>query len=292
MVPAVAAPREPRVTAAATVDEAVGELARLDGEGAPMAGGTWIMRASLRGEAHRAHYVLLRDVAELSRISNGATCRIGALATHSDIGALGAGTGPLGALAEAARRSAFPAIRNVATLGGNLGAAPFPEADLVPALLAVDATVQLASAEGRTTMDVASYLRSRAARPNGELITGVDIPAPAGRRSWFGRLTVRNGGEYAIASVAVSLDVGPGGEVHEARVAVGGIDDVARRVGPAEDVLRGREPDGVAGMAAGDAAALVLPARDGLDAPAWYRLAVLPHLLGRVVARLGATGKG
>jgi carbon-monoxide dehydrogenase medium subunit len=287
----LAGSREPRVTAAATVDEAVGELARLEEDGAPLAGGTWIMRASLRGEEHRAHYVLLREVAELSRISNGSTCRIGALATHSSIGALRAGTGPLGALAEAARRSAFPAIRNVATLGGNLRAAPFPEADLVPALLAVDATVQLATAEGRTAMDVASYLRSRAARPHGELITRVDVPVTACRRSWFERLTVRSGGEYAIASVAVSVDVGAGGEVHDARVAVGGVEDVARRVGPAEEVLHGRRADAAAGEAAGEAAVSVLKARDGLDAPAWYRLAVLPHLMGRVVAQLGAAEK-
>lgn len=286
---ALTASRVPRVVAAATVEEAVRELARLGEEGAPLAGGTWIMRAPLRGEEHRAQYVLLRGLPELSRVSDGATARIGALATHSSIGAVAAGTEPLGALAEAARRSAFPAIRNVATLGGNLDAAPFPEADLVPALLAADATVELAGVDGRTTMDVAAYLRSRAARPHGELITAVDVPAPAGRQSWFERLTVRSAGEYALASVAVSLDMGPGGEVHDARVAVGAVEDLARRVGPAEDVLRGRQADRAAGEAAGEAAASVLTARDGLDAPAWYRLAVLPHVVGRVVARIGAS---
>jgi carbon-monoxide dehydrogenase medium subunit len=288
----MAALTDARVAAPATVDEALRELARPGREAVPLAGGTWIMRAALRGEEHRPHYVLLRGIAELSRVSDGEPQRIGALATHSRIGALAAGSGPLGALAEAARRSAFPAIRNVATLGGNLGSAPFPEADLVPALLASDATVELAGANGRTTIDVAAYLRSRPERPHGELITAVEVPAPAGRRSWFERLTVRSAGEYAIVSVAVSLDVVGGGEIRDARVAVGAVEDVARRVGPAEEVLRGRQTDAAAGEAAGEAAASVLTARDGLDAPAWYRLAVLPHLVGRAVARIGAAREG
>src|SRR4051812_3662950 len=129
-----------------TVEEAVGLLGALDAR--PLAGATWVMREPQR----RAHYVSLRRLEDLRAIEAGdGECRIGALTTHEQIGALEACTGPLGALAEAARRSAFPAVRSVATLGGNL-AAPFPEADLVPPLLAAEATLDLALPTGRAGM--------------------------------------------------------------------------------------------------------------------------------------------
>ena len=103
-----------------TVEAAVDLLA--DGA-VVLAGGTWVMRE----KARRPHYVSLQRLEGLRAIERaGGDIGIGALATHTDIGAIESGIGPLGALAEAARRSAFPAVRNVATLGGNL-AAPFPE---------------------------------------------------------------------------------------------------------------------------------------------------------------------
>jgi len=280
----------PAVRTPTSVEDALDALAALGADGAPLAGGTWIMRAPLHGRPMHACYVALSGVAELSSIAvDGAAATLGALATHADIAALDGGPGPLGALAEAARRSAFPAIRTVATLGGNICAAPFPEADLIPALLALDASVQVATAAGAEELPLHAYLAARGSRPAGELVLGVAVPTPEGRSSWFARLTIRGGGEYAVASVAVSVDV-EGGRVREARVAVGSIEDVARRVPAAEAALRGSslEPDAVA--AAGRAAAEEVASRDGVDAPGWYRRAVLPSLVREAVGGATTTG--
>lgn len=278
----------PRVRPAASVDEAVSLLEGLGADGAILGGGSWILRAPARGEALVGNYVTTRGIAEMAGLSRGDSTRIGALATHAELGAVETGPGALGALAEAARRSAFPAVRHVATIAGNLAARPFPEADLVPALLAGEAVVELAGPAGRDRVDVAAYLATRDRRPAGEVIVAVSLPAPSNRRAWFERLTVRHAAEYSVASVAVSLDVDPDGVVIDARVAVGAVEQVARRVGAAETVLRGSPLGALPATEAGEAAGQALEPRDAHGAPGWYRRAVLPVLFTRVAARMAA----
>jgi carbon-monoxide dehydrogenase medium subunit len=175
-------------------------------------------------------------------------------------------------------------VRNVATLGGNL-AAPFPEADLLPPLLAAAATLEVAGSDAQHEIDVEAWLAGE--RPASALIVAARVPAPPGRRAWFERLTVRAGAEYSLASVAVSVDATADGTVGAARVAVGAVQERPTRVAAAEAALAGLTLDRVAGEAAGRAAADTLTGRDGLDAPGWYRLEVLPALVARAVARLG-----
>jgi aerobic carbon-monoxide dehydrogenase medium subunit len=270
-----------RVLEPATVEQAAKLLDQLDGA-AVLAGGTWVMRAGMRGESPAAAYVSLRRVKAMQAIARAdGAVRIGAMVTHARIADLADDAGPLGALAEAARRSAFPAVRNVATLGGNL-AAPFPQADLVPPLLAADAVVEVARPSGPEDVDLASWLRE----PGG-LLTGVRVQEPPDRRSWFERVTVRAAAEYSIASVAVSAELSAGA-LRDVRVAVGAVEELPVRVAVAEGLLEGRAPDAAAGEEAGAAAAESLHAREALDAPGWYRLAVLAPLVRRAVERIGA----
>jgi aerobic carbon-monoxide dehydrogenase medium subunit len=268
----------PELYRATSVEDAVRELTDLGDDGAPLAGCTWIMRAPSRGERLKARYVSLQDLDELLEVEDGDPVRIGARVAHARAAQLDEGTGPLGALARAAGLSANRAVRNVATLGGNLCATPFPASDVVPALLASEATVE--TAEGTSTVE--EFLSARAG-----LVLRIAVPTPSGRRSTYERLTVRGSSEYPIVGVAVSLDL-DGGVVSGARVAVGSVEEAARRSSSAEAALVGREPSGEAGEEAGRAAAGELHPRDAADAPGWYRLAVLPALVRDAVARLAA----
>ena len=137
-------------------------------------------------------------------------------------------------------------MRGVATVGGNVCAEPFPEADLVPALLACEAELELA--DGRRGSVPARV------EPGG-LVTRVIVPAPPGRRSWFRRLTVRAGGEYAVASVAVSVDLDGSGVVGSARLAVGSVEQRPRLFPEAAELLVGAPLDTERGRAAGERAA-------------------------------------
>ena len=260
--------------------EAVAALDHLGADGAPLAGATWVMRAPHRREPFAATYVSLLDLPELRGVETGERASLGALLTHDDLARLDAGCGPLGALAQAAAQSAFPAVRAVATLGGNICARGFPESDLIPALLALDAELELAGVAGVTTPRLDAYLDER---PPG-IVTRVRVPAPTGRRSAFARLSVRASGEYPLCAVAVAVTL-EGGLIRNARVAVGAVEDRARLLPDTADALDGVDPlDERALLAAGSAGAARLAARDGLDAPGWYRQAVLPALLRDALA--------
>lgn len=234
------------------------------------------MRAGLRREPFKRTYVALRDVPELRVLERGDPTVLGAHLTHADLAQLDRSGGSLGALAEAARGSAVPTVRTVATLGGNLCARGFAEAELATALLALDAEVELVSAAASERLDLGEFLAARDERPAGELLARVHVPAPAERRSWFERLMVLGANEYPIAAVAVAL--GQGG----ARVAVCGVEALPRRSPAAEAVL---DADPEAGEEAGLAAAGELEGRDDVRAPGWYRLAVLPAIVRRAVER-------
>jgi carbon-monoxide dehydrogenase medium subunit len=263
-----------------SVDEAVSELSALGEDGAALAGGTWVMRSPLRGESMKRCYVALAGVEELRRVDLGdGAAELGALLTHTELALLGDAPA-LAGLARAAACSAFPAVRNVATLGGNLCADGFAEADLVPALLAADASVVVRSSAGERREPVLASLAP------GDLVVGVSVPTPAGWRSSFERLTVRAGGEYAVASVAVSALV-VDGAIRQARVAVGSVQPRARLCEAAGRALAGVALAPGCADDAGAAARDECSGRDGLDAPGWYREAVLPHLVQRAVMGLG-----
>ena len=275
----------PRTERARSLDEAL-ELLAEHGEGcAPLGGGTWVMRSWQRGESLKQIYVVLDRLEELKHIEQGTTFRIGALATHDRLAQ--ALTAPaVAVIGAAARASAFPAIRSIATVAGNLCADPFPEADLVPALLAADARVELAALDGRRDEAVEELLRRRPRIAPGTLVEHILVPSPVGRVSAYERLTIRGGGEYPIVSVAVSVDLEPDGTVQAARVAVGGAEETARLYRGTAAALVGRPLGREQAVAAGEAAAAECVPREGLDAPAWYRTAVLPTLMHDAVQQL------
>jgi aerobic carbon-monoxide dehydrogenase medium subunit len=272
----------PQLQVASTVEDALTRL-QAAGPGTQfVAGGTWVLRSAHRGEELAPQYVSLSRVPELVGIAvQDDRVSIGALTTHAQLAASAHLTG---ALAQAAAASGFPGVRSVATLGGNLAARGFSEADLVPALLALEARLELATSTGRHEVAVAEYL---AERPT-DLIVRVLVPRRARQVSAYRRLTVRGGGEYAVASVAVSAVLDDAGRVEDARVALGAVESVARVSPVAADALIGRPIERTTGREAGEKLALDCRPRDGDDAPGWYRRSVLPALAERVVAAMSA----
>ena len=276
----------PSLYLAPSLESALDALAERGAEGAPLAGGTWIMRAPLRHEAMGRAYVGLGRVAELGRIEIGDDhIVIGAGVTHARLAAALADLSDLQGLAAAAGRSANPAVRRAATVGGNLSTAGFAAADLVPALLCLEAEVDIASRAGVQRLTLEAFLAARETLEPGHLLTQVRVPRSSAR-SAHARLPLRKAGDYpvAILSLAVTCDVA--GRVERARVAVGSVEPVARRWPALEAALTGAPLDAAsAERAAGDFAA-DFDGRDGVDAPGWYRVAVLPALARRAVAAL------
>jgi carbon-monoxide dehydrogenase medium subunit len=274
---------------ARSLASALDALAEYGAAGTAFAGGTWIMRSLIRHEPLRAHYVAIGRVAELGAVRiEPDVIEIGAAVTHAALAAALSDLPEFAVLAAAAGRSANPAIRALATIGGNLATSDFAAADCVPALLCLDAEIEVSGRDGRERMKLEHFLKIRSTLAPGRLVTQIIVPRGE-RKTAHARLPLRKAGDYPVAIVSLSISVDAAGRVQAARIAVGSVEPVARRWERLEAALIGRPLD--AEKAARTAAELAdeFVGRGGVDAPAWYRVDVLPGLVRRAaVAALGA----
>ncbi|MFC9589113.1 xanthine dehydrogenase small subunit [Streptomyces sp. NPDC056944] len=163
---------------------------------------------------------------------------IGAALTLTEIERRLDGEVPL--LAELFPQFASRLIRNGATLGGNLGTGS-PIGDSPPALLALDASVVLADADGEREVPLAAYFtgyRQSVRRP-GELIRAVRVPLPLSPVTAFHKIAKRRFDDISSVAVAFALDV-EGGIVRKARIGLGGVAATPIRALATEAALEGR----------------------------------------------------
>ena len=284
-----ASPAYESLYVARSLAAALDALAERGADGAPLAGGTWIMRAPIRHEAHKPAYVALSGLSELKTIAiSDRSVEIGAGASHASIATALADMPELAVLAHAAGHSANPAVRSVATVGGNLCTCAFAAADLVPALLCLNAEVEIAARDGAERMSVERFLIARNTLEPGRLLTKIIIPrVPA--RTAHARLPLRKAGDYPVAIVSLAVVLDEAGKVVTARVAVGSVETVARRWERLEASLSGDIFDPEEASRAALRLSDDFTGRDAVEAPGWYRVSVLPALVRRAAAAALAT---
>jgi CO/xanthine dehydrogenase FAD-binding subunit len=149
------------------------------------------------------------------------------------------------ALKAAAREVGSIQIQNVGTVAGNLCNAS-PAADGVPALMVLDAEIELRSAGTTRRLPLEKFIlgnRKTALRP-GEMVTAIRVPrASAKGSSAFVKLGARRYLVISIAMAAARLMVGADGRIAEAAVAVGSCSAVAQRLPALEAALVGHVVD-------------------------------------------------
>lgn len=277
---------EGRLYVARTLDDAVAALTDRGSDGAPLAGATWIMRAPLRWERHDLFYVAISKINSLRHMTvDGREVSIGACVTHAELARQLASIPDCRALAAAAGDLANPAIRQVATIGGNLCAVDFAAADLAPALLCLDAEVELEAPGGTKRIPVSHFLDLRANLKPGHLVRRVIVPR-APRRSVHVRLPLRKAGDYPVAIVSLAVTLNANGVVNSAKAAVGSVEQTARRWQQLEADLIDHPLDPQRAADKAESRCGALQARDGVEAPGWYRLKVLPSLVRKAVHAL------
>jgi aerobic carbon-monoxide dehydrogenase medium subunit len=138
---------------------------------------------------------------------------------------------------EAIRDVGSPALRNRATMGGNLGRGS-PASDLLPMLLALDARVRILGPSGVREHPVDMVLQEsrRSTLGPAELIESVVLPASAPSTYLWQRVQPVND----ISQVGVAAAFVP--EAPHWRIALGGLQPRARRLSEAEAVLRSARP--------------------------------------------------
>ena len=220
-------------------------------------------------------------VTELRRIERGA---------HSlSIGAAASLTEAFDALAESRpqlkpffdRFAGLP-VRESGTLGGNV-ANGSPIGDSMPLLIALGATLVLASTRGERTLPIEDFYlayRKTALAPD-EVLARIEVPQPT-PHEWLraDKISKRFEDDISAVCLAVALQV-EDGVIHSARIGAGGVAAVPARAIQTEAALAGQQ----CAEAIFDAAATVLEAEfkplSDMRASSAYRRAVLGNLLRR-----------
>jgi CO/xanthine dehydrogenase FAD-binding subunit len=172
-----------------------------------LAGGTDVMVDVNEGRHRPGTVIAIDHVSELRGIwvADGELV-VGAATTYTELcGSTTRAAAP--ALSQAARTVGSPQIRNAGTIGGNLATAS-PAGDTLPVLVAMGASVVVASATRSRTLPVDHFLvgPKRTALAPGELVLEVRIPLHRGPQEFL-KVGVRNAMVIAVASLALAVDL-------------------------------------------------------------------------------------
>ena len=233
----------PQYAAPASLSEALEIKGRLGADARVIAGGTDLI---LRMRDRVYSPKLLVDLRHLSLdvISiNSGGLKLGASVNLEQI-LYDAGIAELyPALAESCRPFAGPPIRNRATVGGNIVNAS-PAADVVPALMAYDASIVLLSPGGERVILLQDFFTGpgRTVMTEEEILTEVRLPrmltATAAR---FIKLGQRRSMAISIVNLCARLTLAADGAVNAARIVMGSVAPTPLRAIAAETLLTGNQ---------------------------------------------------
>ncbi len=251
-----------------------------------IAGGTDLL-VELRRGLHREPVLIdLTRIPGLDGIwrDRAGTIHLGATVTHNQV----VGSTTLCAyalpLVQACWQVGTPALRNRATVVGNLVTAS-PANDTISALLALDARIRLSSVAGERWLALESFyegLRQTALGP-GEVVTEIALqPLGQNQRGAFVKLGLRRTHAIALVNAAVVLSM-EAGCVAEARIALGSVAPTVVRARDAEASLAGCTLDEAAiERAAERAARSAVPISD-IRGGAGYRQQMVQVLVRRAL---------
>jgi CO/xanthine dehydrogenase FAD-binding subunit len=264
-----------------TLDAAVEALAAANGQGKILAGGQSLLPLLNFRMAQPTVLVDLNGIKELSFIElRGDRVAIGALTRHREIEHSPLIATRLQVMSAAMRHVAHLAIRNRGTIGGSLSHAD-PAAELPMMAMFYGASLTVQGPAGRRTIVAKDFFvdaLTNCLEPE-DIVVEIEFPILQ-HDGWAFEEVARRFGDFALASIAVSIRRGKSG-IEDARVAVMGVADTPLRLEGVEKRLceievDGRMPDRFSGLVT----ASVTPNSD-LHASAEYR----KHLLGELAKR-------
>lgn len=257
---------------------------RAEGGRTVLAGGTDLLAAT-EARGFSGPVLDVGAVAEMQGVAIGpGGLRLGGAATWAQVARAALPVACAG-LQAAARVVGSAQIQNRGTVAGNLCNAS-PAADSAPALLTLDAEVELASVRGTRRLPLPAFLLGvrKTALAADELLVAVHVPARAlAGRGAFEKLGARAHLVISIGMAAARV-VARDGRVAEAALAVGACSPVAARLGEVEAALVGRPLGDLPGALDAAAVARALSPIDDVRADAAYRAAAAPELVRRALA--------
>jgi carbon-monoxide dehydrogenase medium subunit len=272
-----------------TLDEALRLLSETPAA-LPIAGGTNLIPDMRKGAAAPGALINVSGLPELCCVRRkDGHLLLGAGVTIAELldDPMVAQTAPI--LTEMGRSFAHTLVRNRATIGGNLVAAA-PCCDSAPALLVLDAQVELASLVGTRRLPLSEFLVDAftTKRRSDELLTCVRVPIPPDRSSsGFVKMGLRKISCMAKIDVAVRIEADGDGRCTSARVALGAVAPIAYRAEAAEARLASGLIDADAIEETARLAGESTHPRAGSEYKRQVVEALTRRLLTRVAARIG-----
>ena len=239
------------------------------------------------------HLIDLNNVGDLDYVEEReGELAVGAMTRHRTIERSDLLAERLPMLPEAAEQIAGPSVRNRGTLGGSIGEAD-PAGNYPAALLALDATLEIASADETRTVPVADYFIAYMFTDLGEdeLITGVRVPTDPfpPERTGMAFLELKPTAQTwptVSAATAVRVDDPDADDpvVEDARLALANAADVPLRVEDAEAAVEGEPLSEATLAAAAEAATAAADPEDEMHADREFKEEVAGEYARRSLA--------
>ncbi|MGA7678310.1 MAG: xanthine dehydrogenase family protein subunit M [Dehalococcoidia bacterium] len=248
-------------------------------------GGQSLLILMRQGLVAPQYLISIKGLSELSYIKDTKEgLNIGALTTHRAIEKSPVIQKKFSVLAEMEQRLASIQTRNWGTIGGNLCHGE-PAGDPAPVLIALKATLTIASLKGERNMAVEDFSVDyfEVALKHGELLTEIQLPAaPPHTGTAYTKFNVIQS-DLATVGVAVSIILGSSdGICQDIRIALGASAPTPMRAKKAEEVLRGKKITDDLLKKAGEVASTEAQPISDIAASEEYRRELVRVLVARV----------
>jgi carbon-monoxide dehydrogenase medium subunit len=272
-----------------SIEEALAILSRYQGKSKIIAGGTDLM-LQMRNKAIRPEYVVdITRIPGLDYITfdDQQGLRLGALTTIRGLETSVELQRKYPVISQAASQLGSVAIRNVATVGGNLCNA-LPSAETSQALLALSAQVRIIGPGGERTTPLEGFFTGvgkTLLKPD-ELLLEILVPeSPPHTSGIYIKHSPRGPIDLAIVNITVLMTMEQDHKVcRDAKIVLGAVSPTPFRAKKAENVLKGKRVDGAlidrAAQVASDEAN---PRRGSIRGSFEYKKEMVKVLTGRAI---------
>jgi xanthine dehydrogenase YagS FAD-binding subunit len=177
-----------------------------------------------------------------------------------------------------------------AILGGGPSYIVHPS-DLAPMLVALGASVSVTGAEGKRVISLDKFftlpsegsIRRENVLKNDDIITAIHVPASAlAAHSTYLKFKERESLDFALASVAAAVELGPNKTVSQARIVLGGVAPIPWPAPAAEKFLTGKT---LSAAVLAETARLALAGAAPLEKNA-YKIPLTQTLVRRALAKV------
>jgi carbon-monoxide dehydrogenase medium subunit len=272
-----------------TIDEAL-ILYKKGGVGAKLlAGGTELVNEMRLGKTQPDQVIDLKLIQAMDYMDLGPEgLKIGALVRVRDAEcSQPLRQSPYSVLSHAAGTLGSPQVRNKATIVGNVCRCS-PSADLIPPLIALNASARIRTDEADRTVAVEEMLLGpgKTVLQPGDIVTELDIPRMRAHTGCgYYKVSPRKSLDLAVVGVAVMMRTNPLiSKCLEARIVLGAVAPTAKRANKAESILIGANLTQAVFEEAANAAAEECNPIDDVRASAWYRTKMVAVATKRAIA--------